>query len=74
MKQTTQYRSSNKYDINLWVLKVINSCITKPQLSSANKLKNIFFELYGDEELYYLHDYSANLIRNKIRYQPQQNK
>jgi hypothetical protein len=45
-------RSENKYDVHLWVLKVIKSCTTWRHIKSAMALRDVFYELHDDSLLY----------------------
>jgi hypothetical protein len=49
---------ANKYDSYKWVLKVVKSCTTKPQIANVGKLIYNFDKIYKDRYLYkYLRAY-----------------
>ena len=40
--------SDNKYDIHIWIKQVIDSCVTRKQLRTADKLVDAFYNTYND--------------------------
>jgi hypothetical protein len=43
--------SQNKYDIQAWIIKVIDSCQTRKHCRTADKLIDAFLIMYGDWRL-----------------------
>lgn len=59
----------NKYDAYKWIQRVIDSCITYPQLVVADRLIRLHFTMFGDEylrnSLNAYHEWAEdNLIKN----------
>ena len=59
-------RSTNKYDVYEWVVKVINGCETTKQYLSARKLIYLFDNIYDDYHLGQSLRYIADNKRFKL--------
>jgi hypothetical protein len=57
---------ANKYDSYEWVLKVVKSCATKPQIANVGKLIYNFSKMYKDPYLYNCLKYYKQFQRDKI--------
>jgi hypothetical protein len=44
-------KKQNKFDIYMWVKKVIRSCVTHRQFMTSQKLVRNFHDTFGDSEL-----------------------
>jgi len=64
--QLPKYRSKNKYDVYVWILKIIESCRTAKHIKSAITLRDIFYGLHDDSHLYNLQNGTIGKMETRI--------